>query len=288
MATRESPELYDMKDAIIAAVQPKLQCDVLVESVVKKDIDNFWDKVTFGPVIYGSVPPTAAKDVTKVDQEFINDSDTTDQKTFEKTVTSTATLTWTVTGGLKVGGEAKFKAGLPLNMAEGKVSPEFNLGISRAQTWTDTQTWKENTIINVPKRSKVNVTLSILQTDYKTDFSVEVMAPAKYEFRVKVSYSSETTKRATSDSADSAMKASSGQGVGDPGAGAGAGIFLLLSLIGDFLRKTEYTVTAKEVFQYLPEFREDKKNGLVSCKVRGRFSGAYGLKSKVKKTQENL
>ena len=58
--------------------------------------------------------------------------------------------------------------------------------------------------------------------------------------------------------------------------------------IADLVTANSYQVTAKEAFEYLPGFEEDKKTNTVSCEVRGRFSGVVGIKSDVMKKQEKI
>jgi len=66
------------------------------------------------------------------------------------------------------------------------VKPELNLGVSRVQTRTETQTWEVDTTINIPPRSRVTTSLSVVEVEYDTDFTVEITAPSTNVFIMRL------------------------------------------------------------------------------------------------------
>ena len=291
---RGGPAIRTIEDAILAALDddPEIQEKRTLffhASVEQDDIKKFWNDVSYGPVTYDGVPVGAGKDVSVIETSFTNDSDLQDSQVFDESRETTTTVTWTVTGGLKIAGEGKVTSGLP-RLVDGTVAvkPEFNLAISRAQTKTITQKWSVKTTINMPPRSRVTATLSTVEVKYDTNFSVKIKVDASYLFSVKVLYDSWFKRAQEADDKPIYVR------VHDlPPMETRPGVLGKLvkrggGYIADLVTAKSYQVTAKEAFEYLPGFEEDKKTNTVSCEVRGRFSGVVGIKSDVRKKQEKI
>lgn len=286
MATGGGPVLHTIEDAIVAALEenPEIKAQrtsYFDASVEEANIEKFWSVVSYDPVTYDSLPIGAERNVSVIETSFTNESDVQDSQIFDKSEDTTTTVTWTVTGGLKIAGEGKVTSGLP-RLADGTVTvkPEFNLGISNAQTKTVTQKWSVKTTINMPPRSRVTATLSIVEVQYDTNFSVKIKVDASHLFHVYVLYDSWFKRAKEADFMDRLTSRNQNALTNLLRRGGG--------FIADALTTKPYKVTAREAFKHLPGFEEDEKTNTVSCEVRGRFSGALGIKSDVRKKQEKI
>ena len=321
MAEETDTKVYDFREVVTAAA--KEECNRFIvesetfklfifKSLEEADVEQFWKTVQIGQPMY-SFTDRSSTTTSMLQKCFENDSNQVDSVVLKESVSTAAIFKWNVTAGLKLGENVTVETSTPLSVKQEVI--KLDIGETRVQTRSSSHTRVMNNKFGIPPRSRVTIAYNVVNEKYRSEFVSRISAPAAYPFKY------------TADVVEPLVLLHFGGIVGLLGFMLGANVGYKISVSGGLWRGIEggmhggvlggllgisvfgvvctvaicsrikylepllvrnFTISARDVFRRLPGFEEDEEKGMVSCEVRGVFTGIHGVRVDVAKTQENL
>ena len=318
MAEVTDTKVYDFREVVTAAA--KEECDwfctltigffileqYIFKSLEEADVEQFWKTVQIGQPMY-SFTDRSSTTTSMLQKCFENDSNQVDSVVLKESVSTAAIFKWNVTAGLKLGENVTVETSTPLSVKQEVI--KLDIGKTRVQTKSSSHTCTMNNKFGIPPRSRVTVAYNVVNEKYRSEFVSRISAPAAYQFK----YTADVVRSPLYIVSLGGLgglvnglyygyereRVSGGNLMGRILAGIQFGLVsgVLGIVFGVAIGVANYywpqcphslTISARDVFRHLPGFEEDEEKGMVSCEVRGVFTGIHGVRVDVAKTQENL